>query len=67
MTSDYDYLRGKIYDFEDGVKLHVVDVKWRESGEWVTYETIYSHALPKRFSLNAKEFADKYGHLFPKQ
>ena len=64
MTSEYGYLRGKVYTFEDGAKLHVVDVKRRETEEWVTYETIYRHAIPKRFSIKAKEFVDKYGHLF---
>lgn len=64
MTNDYGWLRGKVYTFEDGSKLHVVDVKWREVGEWVTYEAVFNNAIPKRFSLKAKEFVDKYGHLF---
>jgi len=64
MTTDYSYLRGKIHEFEDGVKLRIVDVKMREAVQWISYETIYSGALPRRFVTKAPEFIETYGHLF---
>ena len=57
---------GRIHRFNDGAVLHVVDVKWRESGAWVTYETSVPGALPKRFSLKLLEFISQFGHLFQK-
>lgn len=68
MTNDFpgsDW-RGRKHYFNDGAVLHVVDVKWRESGAWVTYETSVPGALPKRFSLKLSEFINQFGHLFQK-
>ena len=64
METKYDYLRGKIHDFGDGTKLHVIDVKQREETAWVTYENQQPYAIPKRFSLKAEEFIHQFGHLF---
>lgn len=67
MTSEFEYIAGKEYEFSDGVKLRVVQVKQREFEPWVTYEHVYQGALPRRFSQKLSEFLDTYGHLFPKQ
>jgi hypothetical protein len=64
MTNEYEYLRGKIHDFKDGIKIKIVDIKMREVEHWITYETIYPHALSKRVSKKAKEFLSEFGHLF---
>lgn len=67
MTNDYQHIEGKEYEFADGVKLRVVQIKLREVDFWVTYEHVYQNALPRRFSQKLREFVDTYGHLFPKQ
>lgn len=67
MTNDYEHIVGKEYEFSDGVKLRIVQVKQRETEPWVTYEHVYQSALPRRFSQTLSEFIDTYGHLFPKQ
>jgi hypothetical protein len=66
MTNDFkgSEWRGRTHDFGDGTLLRVVDVKWRETGPWVTYETVSPAALPKRFSLKLADFTSQYGHLF---
>lgn len=66
MTSDYSNLPGNEYEFSDGVKLRVIQIKQRDTGPWVTYEHVYQGALPKRFTQKLGEFLDTYGHLFPK-
>lgn len=67
MISDYEHIVGKEYEFSDGVKLKIVQVKLREVDYWVTYEHVYQSALPRRFTQKLGEFIDTYGHLFPKQ
>lgn len=66
MTSDTGIRIGARHHFPDGVVLHVVDIKQRDTGPWVTYETIYPNALPKRTSMKLGEFTSTYGHLFQK-
>jgi hypothetical protein len=63
---NYDHLIGKEYDFPDGVKLRIIQVKERESGAWITYEHVYQNALPRRFSEKLGDFIGTFGHLFPK-
>lgn len=66
MTSNYSHIEGKEYEFTDGVKLKVIQIKQREFEPWVTYEHVYQGALPRRFTQKLSEFIDTYGHLFPK-
>lgn len=66
MTSSVPDLRGFQYRFDDGVILRVVDVKQRELEPWVTYETVYNNALPKREVVKVRDFLDRYGHLVQK-
>lgn len=62
MTNEYKELIGKKFPIED-TTLHVVDVKMRESGPWVTYETIYPHAMPRRAVIKIREFFDRFGQF----
>jgi hypothetical protein len=67
MTSDYSHIIGKEYEFTDGVKLRVIQIKQRDTGLYITYEHVYQSAMPRRFVQQLSEFVDTYGHLFPKQ
>ena len=57
-------LKNAKYEFEDGMILKVVDVKQREDGMWVTYESGHPSAIPRRFSLQLGKFLETFGHLF---
>lgn len=66
----YDYnlgqdLVGKIFTFEDGDSIEVIQVKRRDTGPAVTYHVIQSGGLPRKLVLSLEEFMDTYGHLFP--
>ena len=65
----YDYqagqeLVGKIYTFEDGDSIEVIQIKRRDDGPWVTYHIIQSGGLPRKLLLPYNEFMEHYGHLF---
>lgn len=64
MAVDYSYLAGKQHMFADGIILRIVQVKQRDSAQWITYEHVYQNALPKRFTQKVYDFLDTYGHLF---
>ena len=64
MISEGKDLVGYKHHFPDGVVLHIVSIKQRETEPWVIYETIYNSALPKRVSMKLSEFINTYGHLF---
>jgi hypothetical protein len=57
-------LKGKKYEFDDGMILSVVDVKQREDGLWVTYESGHPSAIPRRFVTQIGKFLETFGHLF---
>lgn len=61
---DYFAIIGKSYVFEDSASIRVMQVKQRDTGMWVTYETDYGQGLPKRTVMPYEEFIDTYGHLF---
>lgn len=61
---DYTKIVGKSYVFEDNASIRVMQVKQRDDGMWVTYETSHSRGLPKRTVMPYHEFMDTYGHLF---
>lgn len=67
MLTDYSHIEGKEYEFDDGIKLRIIQIKQRETGPWITYEHVYQGAFPRRFSQKLGEFIDTYGHLFPKE
>ena len=60
----YAHFVGRTHEFPDGVKLHVVQVKQRHDGMYVTYETQYPASLPRRFVVRLREFHEQYNHLF---
>lgn len=64
LAQRYQHLVGTQYEFEDGVRIGVVAVKQRSQGVYVTYEAIYSAALPRRFTVKLDEFRGQFGHLF---
>lgn len=66
MISDFTWLEGREYDFPDGVKLRIIQIKNRDTGPWVTYEHVYAGSTPRRFTQKIGEFIDTHGHLFPK-
>ena len=63
---DYEYLIGAEHTFPDGIMLRVIQIKQRELGLWITYEHVYSGAMPRRFSERLEKFVETYGHLFKK-
>ena len=55
---------GKSYTFEDGGKIEIIQIKQREDGPWVTYQTSMNSSLPRKLVMTKKEFLDNFGHLF---
>ena len=64
MSSELEQFVGTQYEFADGAKLKIVQIKLREEGFLVTYETIYPDALPRRLVMLESEFINTFGHLF---
>ena len=65
MELDYYKLAGRVFHFDDGASLRIVQVKERENGPWVTYEGTFNNSLPRRLVMPAREFVEHYAHLFP--
>lgn len=57
-------LLGKVYVFEDGDKIEVVQVKRRDTGPWITYHIHQGPGIPRKMVMQAEEFDATYGHLF---
>ena len=57
-------LVGKSYAFDDGSLIEVIQVKAREDGHWVTYQTSINSSLPRKLLLPLVEFDKTFGHLF---
>lgn len=57
-------LLGKIYTFEDGDRIEVVQVKRRDTGPWITYHIYQGPGIPRKLLMTAEEFDVTYGHLF---
>lgn len=64
MTSDFEPFVGKSYQFDDGASIKIVQIKARDTGYMVTYETAYPFALPRRLVMTEAEFISTFGHLF---
>ena len=62
--SELQQFIGTAYTFSDGAKLKIVQLKLRDEGFLVTYETIYPDALPRRLVMMEAEFIQMFGHLF---
>ena len=55
---------GKSYKFEDGNSITIVQIKTRDTGPWVTYETLLDGSIPKRTVMPHSEFMSVFAHLF---
>ena len=55
---------GKSYRFEDGNSITIVQIKTRDTGPWVTYETVLEGSIPKRTVMPHSEFMSVFAHLF---
>ena len=55
---------GNKYNFDDGASIKIVQIKPRDTGFAVTYETCYPNALPRRLVMSEAEFISTFGHLF---
>jgi hypothetical protein len=55
---------GKSYRFEDGNSITIVQIKTRDTGPWVTYETLLDGSIPKRTVMPHSEFMSVFAHLF---
>ena len=55
---------GRIFDFPDGAKMKIIQVKLRDDGQWVTWEAQFPGSLPKRTVQPLQEFLNSYSHLF---
>ena len=64
MPSIIQHLSGRVADFNDGVKIKIVQIKQRDTGYWVTYEIQRPLSLEQRFSLIENEFVAQFGKFF---
>ena len=62
--SDLQQFVGTTYTFDDGASIKIVQIKMRDSGNFIMYETCYPHALPRRLVMMEGEFISMFGHLF---
>lgn len=65
MELDYYKMVGRIFHFDDGASLRIVQVKEREDGPWVTFEATFNNSVPRRQVMPAHQFIESYIHLFP--
>lgn len=64
-TADWaEKLLGKVYKFEDGDSIEVVQVKRRDTGPWITFHIQQGPGIPRKMVMMAEEFNQTYGHLF---
>jgi len=64
-TADWSAkLLGKVYIFEDGDRIEVIQVKRRDTGPWITYNVYQGPGIPRKMIMMADEFNVTYGHLF---
>lgn len=64
MESEFQQFVGKSYQFDDGAVIKIVQVKLRDTGYAVTYETTFNDSLPRRLVMTEPEFISTFGHLF---
>jgi hypothetical protein len=64
MQSEFEQFVGRKFQFDDGAEITIIQIKRRDDGFWVTYETMFNRALPRRLQLPEREFIDQFGHLF---
>jgi len=58
-------LVGKIYRFEDGDKIQVIQIKSRNQEEYlITVHITQGPGIPRKLVFSLPEFIEHYGHLF---
>lgn len=58
-------LVGKMFEFEDGNSIKVVQVKIRDENKpYVTYHIQQGPGIPRKLVMEAGEFVNTFGHLF---
>lgn len=62
--SELQQFVGTTYTFGDGVTIKIVQIKMRDTGYAVTYETCSPDALPRRLVMSEAEFIQMFSHLF---
>jgi len=65
MELDYYKLVGRVFKFDDGSTLKIFQVKEREGGAWITFESRFNNSVPRRQVMPATEFVEHFMHLFP--
>lgn len=62
--SEFVQFVGRKYTFPDGATMTIMEVKARDSGWWVTYETQFAGCLGRRGTMPESQFIQLYGYLF---
>ena len=57
-------LIGKFYEFEDGARIEIMQVKMREEGPLVTYHVTRGNGIPQKLVMAEAEFVNTFAHLF---
>ena len=64
MASELQSFVDTTYTFGDGVTIKIVQIKPRDTGYAVTYETCSPNAFPRRLVMSEAEFISNFAHLF---
>jgi hypothetical protein len=65
MINEPSDLTGKFYQFEDGDKIEVIQVKQRSEEYFLVHYMIYQGpGIPRKLVMESNEFMNTYGHLF---
>lgn len=62
--SEFQQFVGKSYEFDDGAMIKIVQIKPRDAGYMITYETSFNDSFPQRLVMYEQEFISTFGHLF---
>lgn len=58
-------LVGKVYQFEDGDKIQVIQIKSRNEDDiLITVHITQGPGIPRKLVFSIGEFVESYGHLF---
>jgi len=57
-------LVNKSYTFPDGVTITIIQIKQRDDGYWVTYNTGKDNSVPRKQTMPYDEFMGHFSHLF---
>lgn len=63
-VDDYSHLFGRLFTFENGDSIEIIQIKRRDTGPWVTYHVQQGPGIPRKMVIQIEQFLDLYGHLF---